>query len=35
MNEKSLTQLNKTMKCLNNIENFDFELSNINDSKNV
>ena len=35
MNEKSLIELNKTIKCLNNIDNFDSSFSNINDSKNV
>ena len=35
MNEKNLTQLNETMKYLNNIDDFDFKFSNINDSKNV
>ena len=35
MNEKSLIQLSKTMKYINNIDDFDFKFSNINDSKNV
>ena len=30
MNEKSLTQLNEIIKCLNNIDDFDFSFSNIN-----
>ena len=35
MNEKSLTQLNETMKCLSDIDDLDSEFSNISDSKNV